>query len=178
MINKTNKNTTEQKTKGDAGAVCRPVTTSSRGGTVILEKQLKVYAVWYFYIFNTVSAIAGLIITYKVFLIISSKWLSQKCEFVLARIKEGLKSRKMPLTERNTSQNDMNKDLFSHMNRWIHFSFYFTIYDNLAFFFFFFLAYFRNDMGKGSFLLLNVKWNTLSLTGKKNCLLLFYHAPI
>lgn len=60
----------------------------------------------------------------------------------------------------------MNKDLFSHMNRWIHFSFYFTIYDNLAFFSFF-LAYFRNDMGKGSFLLLNVKWNTLSLTGKE-----------
>lgn len=52
------------------------------------------------------------------------------------------------------------------MNRWIHFSLYFTIYDNLASFFFF-LAYFRNDMGKGSFLLLNVKWNTLSLTGKE-----------
>lgn len=64
-------------------------------------------------------------------------------------------------TEINTSQNDMNKDLFSHMNRWIHFSLYFTIYDNLAFFsfflLFFFLAYFRNDVGKGSFLLLNVK---------------------
>lgn len=37
----------------------------------------------------------------------------------------------------------------------------------ISHFFLFFLAYFRNDMGKGSFLLLNVKWNTLSLTGKE-----------
>lgn len=58
----------------------------------------------------------------------------------------------------------MNKDLFSHMNRWIHFILQSM---TISHFFSFFLAYFRNDMGKGSLLLLNVKWNTLSLTGKR-----------
>lgn len=79
---------------------------------------------------------------------------------------------------------DMNKDLFSHMNRWIHFSFlFYNLWQSRSFFLFFFLflAYFRewHGGGEGSFLLLNVKWNTLSLTGKKkkNCLLLFFFLP-
>lgn len=51
--------------------------------------------------------------------------------------------------EMNTPQSGMNKDLFFSYEQVD--SFYFTIYDNLAFFNYFFLAYFRNDMGERFF---------------------------
>lgn len=57
--------------------------------------------------------------------------------------------------EMNTPQSGMNKDLFFSYEQVD--SFYFTIYDNLAFFNYFFQHISGMTWGKGSFLLLNVK---------------------
>lgn len=42
MINKKSKNTTEKKNQKQKGTVYKPVITSVRGGTVILEEQSRV----------------------------------------------------------------------------------------------------------------------------------------
>lgn len=83
---------------------------------------------------------------------------------------------------------DMNKDLFSHMNRWIHFSFlFYNLWQSRSFFLFFFLflAYFREWHGGGGKVLfycwmlneIHFHW----LEKKKRivcCFFFFYHAPI